>query len=113
MSQIAEVLEKSRLTERELRARGAQGRGLHQMITSLEGRLEPSVAKQLRFVASVRNRVVHDSNVSGETMQRWREAVADSISRLPGAGAHVSTDDGSSATVVTVFIILMILYFVC
>ncbi|MGL4611785.1 MAG: hypothetical protein ACRCYY_19260 [Trueperaceae bacterium] len=39
---------------------GAQGRGLHSKISSVEHLLPDKLVKQLRFLASIRNKVVHD-----------------------------------------------------
>ena len=42
-------------------ALGAAGRGLHEKVTSVEGRLPPPLVKKLRFVATVRNKIVHEA----------------------------------------------------
>lgn len=43
--------------ERDL---GARGRGLHEKIDSVEADLDPSIVRDLRLVATVRNRLVHE-----------------------------------------------------
>lgn len=40
---------------------GATGRGLHEKVTSVEGHLPSWLAGQLRFVATMRNKAVHES----------------------------------------------------
>jgi hypothetical protein len=40
----------------------ATGKGLHEKVTSVENRLPPTLVKKLRFVATVRNKIVHESN---------------------------------------------------
>ncbi len=40
---------------------GAAGKGLHERVTSVEDRLPPPLVKRLRFVATVRNKLVHDA----------------------------------------------------
>jgi hypothetical protein len=40
----------------------AQGRGLHEKIDSVQQRLSGDLVKQLRFVATVRNKAVHESD---------------------------------------------------
>lgn len=40
----------------------ASGRGLHEKITSVENKLPQALVKKLRFIASVRNRLIHDDN---------------------------------------------------
>ena len=42
-------------------ALGAAGRGLHEKVTSVEGRLPQPLVKKLRFVATVRNKIVHEA----------------------------------------------------
>lgn len=41
---------------------GATGRGLHEKVTSVETRLAPETVKSLRYVATLRNKLVHDSH---------------------------------------------------
>lgn len=41
---------------------GAAGRGLHEKVSSVQDRLPPPLVKKLRFVATVRNKIVHESN---------------------------------------------------
>ena len=41
---------------------GATGKGLHEKVSSVEPRLAPALVKELRFVATVRNKIVHDSD---------------------------------------------------
>lgn len=45
------------ILERDL---GARGRGLHEKIDSVEADLDPGVVRDLRLVATVRNRLVHE-----------------------------------------------------
>ena len=40
---------------------GATGKGLHEKVSSVQNRLTPSLVKKLRFVATVRNKIVHES----------------------------------------------------
>lgn len=39
----------------------AEGKGLHECLSSVEGRVPSSIIKKARFIASVRNKVVHES----------------------------------------------------
>jgi hypothetical protein len=39
---------------------GAQGKGLHQKVTSVEHLLPAKLVKKLRFLASIRNKVIHE-----------------------------------------------------
>jgi hypothetical protein len=39
---------------------GAHGKGLHEKITSVQSRLPQSLVKRMRFLATIRNRLVHE-----------------------------------------------------
>jgi hypothetical protein len=41
-------------------ALGATGKGLHEKISSVQDRLPPPLVKQLRFIATIRNKIVHE-----------------------------------------------------
>ncbi len=61
MSDIEKVVMRTRTLEKLLRTHyHAQGRGLHQLITSCEERLPHDVIAKLRYIATVRNKVVHE-----------------------------------------------------
>jgi len=63
------VLGLSRNLEQRLARLGAKGQGLHQATTSIETRLPAELVKKLRFVASVRNTVVHKNDVSSKQFE--------------------------------------------
>jgi hypothetical protein len=64
MSDYELVIKKSKHLERMLEEGfGAQGRGLHEKVSSVEGRLPGPLVKQLRFIATVRNKLVHDDKM--------------------------------------------------
>ncbi|EGQ9612316.1 DUF4145 domain-containing protein [Vibrio cholerae] len=61
MSEIEQVVLRTRKLETLLREQyHAEGKGLHQLITSCEERLPHDVIKKLRYVATIRNKVVHE-----------------------------------------------------
>ena len=39
---------------------GATGRGLHELVTSVERKLPADLVRKIRFVATLRNKLVHD-----------------------------------------------------
>ena len=41
---------------------GADGKGLHQLVTSVESRLPPELVRVLRRVATIRNKIVHEED---------------------------------------------------
>lgn len=40
----------------------AQGKGLHSKLTSVEGKLAPDLVKKIRYIATIRNKLVHDQD---------------------------------------------------
>ena len=40
---------------------GATGKGLHEKVSSVQDRLPPQLVRKLRFIATVRNKIVHES----------------------------------------------------
>ena len=55
------VTRSQRLEKRLERDFGASGKGLHQKVSSVEEALPDGLIKKLRLVATVRNKVVHES----------------------------------------------------
>ncbi|WEM42376.1 DUF4145 domain-containing protein [Photobacterium sp. DA100] len=61
MANIELVVTRSRRIESLLREHyHAEGKGLHQLITSCEERLPHEIIPKLRFIASIRNKTVHE-----------------------------------------------------
>ncbi len=62
MSDIDLVVSRSKRLELLLKQHfHAEGKGLHQLVTSVEERLPHDVIKKLRYIATIRNKVVHES----------------------------------------------------
>lgn len=62
MSDLERLLAVTRELESALRARGAHGRGLHSLVSSLEPTLPVELVKQLRWIATVRNEMLHEAH---------------------------------------------------
>lgn len=63
MSDIEKVVTRTRKIEKLLRVQyHADGKGLHQLITSSEERLPHDVIGKLRYIATIRNKIVHEDN---------------------------------------------------
>lgn len=41
---------------------GASGKGLHEKVSSVQDRLPAALVKRLRYIASVRNKLIHESD---------------------------------------------------
>jgi hypothetical protein len=62
---------------------GATGRGLHEKASSVEQRLDENVVRDLRFVATVRNKLVHESGIHElDDRQRFEEVVQNCVAAL-------------------------------
>ena len=63
MSDIELAITRTKALEALLEAGlGATGKGLHEKVTSVQQKLPPALVKKLRFVATVRNKIVHESS---------------------------------------------------
>lgn len=63
MSDTDKVLEISKRLEYLLETNyGAQGKGLHEKVTSVQTHLSPQLIKDIRKIATIRNKVVHEYN---------------------------------------------------
>src|SRR5436190_22500228 len=63
MSDIELAVTRTKALEALLeQAFGATGKGLHEKVSSVQNRLSPSLVKKLRFIATVRNKIVHESD---------------------------------------------------
>ncbi|MFA0087270.1 DUF4145 domain-containing protein [Vibrio sp. 10N.286.49.C2] len=63
MSDIESVVLQTRRIEKLLRQQyRADGKGLHQLITSCEERLPHDVVGKLRYIATIRNKIVHEDD---------------------------------------------------
>lgn len=57
-----EVIQRTKRLEKLLVDRGATGRGLHERATSIAHSIEPGVLSRLRFIATVRNKLMHEAD---------------------------------------------------
>ncbi|GLT19032.1 hypothetical protein GCM10007938_28140 [Vibrio zhanjiangensis] len=63
MSDIETVVTRTRKIETLLRTQyHAEGKGLHQLVTSCEERLPHDVIGKLRYIATIRNKIVHEED---------------------------------------------------
>lgn len=72
MSDIENVVKRVRRLEKLLRLHyHADGRGLHQLVTSCEERLPHDVISKLRYVATIRNKIVHEEEYRLDDRKRF------------------------------------------
>ena len=81
-SDIDLVIRRSKRLERLLREElAATGRGLHELVTSVERDLPRPLVRRLRFIATVRNKLVHDDRVTKIDARRDFAAACDLAER--------------------------------
>ena len=56
------ILDKTKKIETLLSEMGAVGKGLHQKLSSIENHIDKGIVKSIRFIASIRNKFLHDAN---------------------------------------------------
>lgn len=56
------ILDYSTQIESLLESLGASGRGMHEKLDSIESRIEPFMVKKIRWIATIRNKAVHEAN---------------------------------------------------
>ena len=57
------VIKTSKRIESILETHGATGRGLHEKLSSIESKLDNSLVKNIRFIATVRNKLIHEDDI--------------------------------------------------
>lgn len=84
MSDIEFVIKKSKALEALLEAEfRAEGKGLHEKLTSVQSRLPEPLVKKLRFIATMRNKLVHDSRTDRlDDRRRFEDTCDDAESQL-------------------------------
>lgn len=64
MSDIDLAIKSSKKIESTLeRVLGAQGKGLHEKVTSIEGKIPAALVKRIRYIATIRNKLIHEESV--------------------------------------------------
>jgi hypothetical protein len=89
MADIDRLLRLTRKIETALRRRGAQGRGMHGMVSSIEADLPADLVKQLRWLATLRNKAVHEDGFRLQDVAAIERTAAQALRRLgaPGLGS--------------------------
>ncbi|QRN97035.1 hypothetical protein JRI60_50140 [Archangium violaceum] len=108
MKDITPVVRAAKRIETLLEAKfGAQGRGLHEKLSSVERQVPAELHKTIRYVATVRNKVVHEDDYELDDAQGFlhqAERVARALedlqveklpTRLPGTPPAASSSGGT------------------
>lgn len=63
MSDIDLAVKSSKKIESVLeRVLGASGKGLHEKVSSVEGKIPSALVKRIRYIATIRNKLIHEDN---------------------------------------------------
>lgn len=91
---------------------GATGRGLHEKVSSVQDELPDALVRKLRFIATVRNKLVHEADVKGFDNRQDYEAACNiaerELKRLGRRGAVLPALSLNSTPVVVTLIVLLL-----
>jgi hypothetical protein len=81
--ELAKIIYFSREIETILRTKfQAKGKGLHTYIDSIENKIEIQLVKDLRYIATIRNKSMHESSFKVDNFSRYKRVAEQSIYRL-------------------------------
>jgi len=94
------IIQRTKSIESTLAQLGANGKGLHEKVSSIESSLPSDLVKKIRFVASVRNKSVHDENysVSADTLKGFVSACDEIDQQLTTKSQRSSSSSRSSSS---------------
>jgi len=97
MSDIEFVIKKSKMLEAFLETEfSAEGKGLHEKLNSVQVKLPEALVKKLRFIATMRNNLVHNSEIDYlEDRQRFENTCNDAESQLRSLARPAYSNTGS------------------
>lgn len=85
-AQAGAAIDIARQLESAMEALGATGKGLHEKASSVEGKLPAALIKKLRFIASVRNKIVHEDDLlSDDDFSAFAESGKQAVEELEKA----------------------------
>ena len=108
MSKIEFAVRRSQRLEKWLKAQhGAEGRGLHELVDSVESQLDPADVRDLRFVAAVRNAVVHENE--DELTDQKRDRIEQIVERVTAGSAERTLLQKAKRAFITVIVVAMLI----
>ncbi len=96
------VIKKTKKIETILVKMGAEGKGLHEKVSSVEHLIEVDTVKSIRFVASIRNKLLHEDNfeMTPELLSDFEyacENIIDSLKQYTDNSTHQNYNSESSS----------------
>jgi len=99
MGEIETAIRYSKEIEGLLETRfGAEGRGLHEKASSVEHQLPSEILKKLRYIATIRNKVVHETGYQIDNFENFVSSCEEALNFLRTAGAAHSAKPSSATT---------------
>ncbi len=90
--QIGEIVERSKKLEAMLKNLDAEGRGMHELISSVQNKFDAELNKKLRFIATIRNNAIHDTEFNiNDNIERFHSACDEAEIELKKIIKPVST----------------------
>jgi hypothetical protein len=77
---------------------GAEGRGLHEKVSSVEHQLPSELIRKLRYIATIRNKVVHEAGYQIDNFENFVSSCEEALNFLRTAGAPHSAKPSSLTT---------------
>jgi len=75
---------------------GASGKGLHEKLSSIETKIAQNIARQIRYVASIRNKVVHENGYQIDDYDQFVFACEKIIQSLNSLAADSISASGTA-----------------
>lgn len=76
-SDVDVVVHYSKRLEAILKEFGASGKGLHQQTNSLESKLPSTLTKELHYVATIRNKIIHEKSSNLDNREQFVQKCKD------------------------------------
>jgi len=76
------VVRYSRRIEKLLKNLGAEGRGMHEMVSSLREKIPYDLQQSLRYIATIRNNLLHEDNFEIDDIDTFSDVCEKNISAL-------------------------------
>lgn len=92
------VIKKTKKIETMLVKMGAEGKGLHEKVSSIEHLIEENTVKSIRFITSIRNKLLHEDGfeMTSELLSNFENACENIINSLESNNNYSSQNNDNS-----------------
>ena len=123
--ELAKIISSTREIETILKEKfNANGKGIHTYLDSIENKIDNQLLKDLRFIATIRNKSMHESSFKVDNFNRYENVVKKSIIKLnsitikkgieirPKRGNNIQKENNKSYSFIFKIIVLFILFLI-